>query len=377
MRKYIDLIEATLYRGDSTEIDAYDTSKTYDNALFGRGIYLTDKKEVASDYTVNKGAIDQIVSNPRVEYHSQRDAIVGVITDILNKELDWPEQADRLKNEHSARWWNNEVPGFETRAMRFGEPGYEEARAQQQKDYQADLLARYSAALRKAKAIYKKRAVDYRVTKDTMGRWMVVKAGRPGKVSRFEIPDEYLARTLHGDEPLSDAEVKIIGAFIESVSPTKFQDFRDANGEFVKSDDEGTHNFWKWVEVFKKSGSDYAWRDAPDRFMGGKGENPSLDQIWNGQHGGFNIFYKSGDAFIPFMQKAGYVGIQYHGGVRIGDNVRGGGGIRHTSYVLWDSDFVNKCRVDQEGMVDPAPDYDTAKLRSKSLYLRHQMPDKY
>ena len=96
MRKYIDLIEATLYRGDSTEIDAYDTSKTYDNALFGRGIYLTDKKEVASDYTVNKGAIDQIVSNPRVEYHSQRDAIVGVITDILNKELDWPEQADRL-----------------------------------------------------------------------------------------------------------------------------------------------------------------------------------------------------------------------------------------------------------------------------------------
>jgi hypothetical protein len=194
-------------------------------------------------------------------------------------------------------------------------------------------------------------------------------------VSRFDIPDEYLARTIHGDEPLSDTEVKIIGAFVEKMSPHGYSDFRDTDGITVQSDD-GTHNFWKWVEVFKKSGSDYAWRDGKDRFMGGKGENPSLDQVWNGQHGGYAIFYKGGDQFIDFMKENGFTGIQYHGGVRIGDSVRGGGGIRHTSYVIWDSDYVTKCRVDQEQVADPPLDYDPKKLLSKSLYKRHPYPPK-
>jgi hypothetical protein len=376
MRKYIDLIEATLYRGDASEIEAFDTAKTYDNALFGRGIYLTDNRDVAGDYTVNKGAIEQIVSNPREEYRSQRDAIAGVIMDIMNKDLGWAEIKEKLKDEHAPRWQNNEVPGFpNTRVMRYGEPGYEEARAKHQQDFQDALLVEYGAALRKAKRIYKQRAVDYRVVRDTMNRWTVVKADRPGRVSRFDIPDDYLAKTLHGDNPMTDAEVKIVGKFVEQATPHG-TDFRDANNQQVKGEN-GAHNFWKWVEVFKKSGSEYAWRDGKDRLMGGKGENPSLDQIWNGQHGGFSIFYKSGDSFIEFMQQSGYTGIQYHGGVRIGDNVRGGGGIRHTSYVLWDSDYVTKCRVDQEAVVDAPLDYDPKKLLARSLYMKHREPDKY
>ena len=376
MRNFINIVEAILYRGDSTEIDAYQLDKTYDNALFGRGIYLTDNRDVAGDYTINKGASDQMVSNPREEYKSQRDAIAGVLMDILNKEVKWPEEQERLKKVHSDRWWNDEIPEHPgTRAMRFGEPGYHEARERQQQDYKADLIAAYQKALRKAKKLYKERAANYRIVKDTMGRWMVVAANRPGRVSRFDIPDDYLARTLHGDLPLTDEEIKIVGSFIETVTP-QGTDFRDANNELVSTQD-GSHNFWKWVEVFKAHGSGYAWRDDEDWFMGGKGENPSLDQIWNGQHGGFSVFYKSGDAFIPYMQSHGYTGIEYQGGVRIGDNVRGGGGIHHTSYVLWDADYVNKCRIDQETVNDPQIDYDTSKLRAKSLYSRHQLPDKY
>ncbi len=376
MRHFINIVEAILYRGDANEIEAYELNKTFDNALFGRGIYLTDNREVAGDYTINKGARDQVVSDPGVEYKSQRDAIAGLLMDILNNELKWPEEHERLKKIHSDRWWNDEIPDHPgTRAMRFGDPGYQEARERQQEDFREDLIAAYKTALQQAKKLYKARAADYRITKDTMGRWTIVKADRPGRISRFEIPDEYLARTLHGDRPLTDEEIKIVGAFIEETTP-QGTDFRDSNNEHVSTED-GSHNFWKWVEVFKSRGSGYAWRGGDDWFMGGKGENPSLDQIWNGQHGGFNIFYKSGDAFIPYMQRHGYTGIEYHGGIRIGDNVRGGGGVRHTSYVLWDADFVNKCRIDQEPVNDPQLDYNPSKLRSKALYSKHRYPDKY
>lgn len=366
MRKYINLIEATLFRGDAREIETYDIDKTA-NGLFGYGIYLTDNKDVAGDYTVS--STKDMITNPREKYKSQRDAIAGVIMDILNKELDWPSQQKDIIDARSREWWDND----ETRSLRFNDPAFEEAQERVREKYNTILMDAYKAALRKAKALYKQRAVDYRIVKDTMNRWMIVKADRTGIVSRFDIPDEYLARTMHGDEPMSDAEIKIVGTFIEKVHPHG-SDFRDRENGFVRTDD-GSHNFWKWVEIFKKHGSEYAWRDGRDRLMGGKGENPSLDQVWNGQHGGFNVFNQAGKEFIPFMQAHGYTGIRYHGGLRIGDHVRGGGGIRHTSYVLWDSDFVNKCRVDHERVQDTKLNYDPSKLSSKSLYTKHKFPE--
>ena len=42
----------TLYRGDSSIIQQFSVDASDDMALFGIGIYLTDNKTIAADYTL-------------------------------------------------------------------------------------------------------------------------------------------------------------------------------------------------------------------------------------------------------------------------------------------------------------------------------------
>lgn len=361
MRNYINIIEAVLYRGDASEIEAYMLDKTDAGALFGRGIYLTDNRDVAGDYTV-KGGSDSVISDRSQEYTSSRDAIAGYINDVVNKEFNWLEVSKDIKDKHSNNWWDA------MRGLNRNTPEYDEMQERLQAAYKADLVAQYGKIVKEAKKLYRARSKDFRMVKNTLGSYTIVKQNRPGKISRFDIPDEYLSKTLHGDRPLSDDEIAAIGKFIESRS--SHMDLRDVNYERVASKDD-QHNFWEWVRIFKKTGSHYAWRDGNSR-IGGKGVNPSLDEIWNGTFGGFDIFYKSGGNFIPYMQSKGYTGIEYDGGVRIGGKNRGGGGVRHQSYVLWDADYVNGCRVEQESVVDPEIDYDASKLRTMSLFSKQR-----
>jgi hypothetical protein len=118
------------------------------------------------------------------------------------------------------------------------------------------------------------------------------------------------------------------------VVPNGRTDLRDKNNEFVASFDE-------WVEVFRREGTRYAWNDI---MVGGNGENPSLDQFWNGTHGGYGLLsrHEKMDEFIAHLRANGYNGIEYDGGTRLGANIRGGGGIRHQSFVLWDEDIKNQ-----------------------------------
>jgi hypothetical protein len=82
-----------------------------------------------------------------------------------------------------------------------------------------------------------------------------------------------------------------------------------------------------------------------DKTFRGDG-NPSLDMFWNGSHAGFTLMHNNIDDFIKIAQSHGFVGIQYHGGIKFGDKLRGGGGVKHTSYCFWDDDYINSCRVD-------------------------------
>jgi hypothetical protein len=65
------------------------------------------------------------------------------------------------------------------------------------------------------------------------------------------------------------------------------------------------------------------------------------------------VFYQSGVA-------AGYVGIEYFGGNRIGQHVRGGGGRAHRAFCFWDILTVMKFRVEHH----PLPKLQGLNVRS-------------
>jgi hypothetical protein len=77
------------------------------------------------------------------------------------------------------------------------------------------------------------------------------------------------------------------------------------------------------------------------------------------------------------LRAHGYNGIEYDGGTRLGSNVRGGGGIRHQSFVFWDDDFINSCRVENQKAAYPKIDQPLGSIRARGLARKWIEPDKY
>lgn len=185
--------------------------------------------------------------------------------------------------------------------------------------------------------------------RNTMGEYRLVRKDREGYVTRFDIPESYLERTLHAERPLPEKAIAIIRKlWFDSLAKNGYKDpanmkidMRDAYGNF--------RTFDEWVHAYQKSGVDFAWADDDDegRIAGGKGALPDLNTIWHGTHFGGSWFYDKTNLanFIAAMQEAGYVGLEYDGGKRVGQNVRGGGGILHRAYVFWDDNAINGFRI--------------------------------
>ena len=135
-------------------------------------------------------------------------------------------------------------------------------------------------------------------------------------------------------------------------------------------------SFDRWVQAYKTSGILYAWAskdEGRDPVVSGHGENPDLDVISNGTHFGHHWFYSNYQQFAEAMQALGYVGLEYDGGKRMGSHVRGGGGIRHRAFVLWNDDDVNNFRVDVEQVSASDPEINTALvngIRATSILYR-------
>lgn len=324
MRFWITLCEnggtRTLYLGDVTKIDTLDSEATRHSIglLFGMGIYLTDQETVALDYTIPN----------KLSYPNKNAAINSYIYSLI-KNAGWEDKLRELKDEWSSKLWND--PDAENKF----------------KDIMSNELKRF---IINAKLIYKNDPPQLYC--NSKNEWSIVPSNHQGALSVFEIPESYLLRTLHGDRPLTNSEIKIVRDFIYTISPSGMMDVRNRNNERISSFDE-------WLDEFKSNGSLYAWQD---RDIGGRGLNPSLDELINGTYGGYNIFRNNIDKFITYMRNHGYVGIEFDGGIKMGDNIRGQGGIRHQSFVFWDDAYINQQRVDNRFV-----DYDISDVPNRSI----------
>jgi hypothetical protein len=344
MRHFLTLVEglneqivdeATLYRGDSSQIDQFDVTKTDHSALFGKGIYLTDSPDVAGDYTVK--ASEHVVFSPDIRAgdqpaHSERDIVAMYLRHIMDTRLDRDDKIQAIKDSIWDRYWNKEFKNGENEA----------------RDVLTDELKKLTKDLMKAaKAIYKNEAPDLRLIQNTMGEFQIVKKDRTGFVTTFEVPDDYLAKCLDAEKPLPDLVLTAIKEMMTDGEPDRIMDMRDAREKFCTFDE--------WCKAYNTIGIAYAWRKGSDRIVKGKG-TPSLDLIWNGTHMGHHLFSNPEfqNAFIAKMQALGYVGLEYEGGNRVGGHVRGLGGVKHHAYVFWDADALAHFRRESAPVSDPA-----------------------
>lgn len=364
IRHMIHLIESrentrTLYRGDASKIDTFSSEKSRNSIglLFGIGIYLTDNPRVALDYTIKGGwRHDGSGTVMTPEEETEEQAVRRYIFHIMVKQFGWIQHREQLKTDaiqrlyrelpspQAARWTQDGAPSPEWTKHDEDRKAFEEA-------FRRDMKKEFAKVFNKAKKVYQADRANLRAFQDTAGKWRIMRNNHEGTLTVFEIPEEYCRRTLHGDRPLAGADLELIKDFVRSIIGDRPSDFRDADGYATDLP------FDQWLEHFRKHGTIYAWQQ---RVVGGKGEYPTLDEVWNGQHGGYSIFSKHIDDFIAMAKARGYTGVEYDGGVRLGGNIRGGGGIRHQSFVFWDDEFINKCRVEQRSADYPEPSENAA-----------------
>jgi hypothetical protein len=327
-----------LYRGDASRIEQFSTEKTRNSIglLFGLGIYLTDNQAVAKDYTIKGGwkHSGDGTAILRDEAETKELAVRAYINMIIVDELKWHDRRQEISAKMAQKWHTicAEHPDERGNPMNQWNPEYKELYALHTDEYQKEIKAELRKYLENARKIYRKRASDLRVYQTTMGTWQILTKEHSGVISEFHIPESYCRKTFHGDRPLNDHELSVVRDFILAHGGHGYRDL-----------DEKGISFDEWLVVFRKTGTRYAWRE---QIIGGKGINPTLDEVWNGTHGGTSTFYNHPDDFIASARAAGYVGIEYNGGVRVAGNVRGGGGLNHRAFVFWDDDYINSCRVE-------------------------------
>jgi hypothetical protein len=339
--------ETTLYRGDSTKIDQFDQSKSAQMfLLYTHGIYLTDSPDVAADYTL-KDSEHTVYRDDQAR--DAKTLLQGYIKKIANETLGLDGAIQKLRSKWQEKAW--QAQRVTPRGELFDSKPFEQ-------QMRMEVIALTKKFFLKAKKLVMAQRSDLRVMKLTTGEWAIVKTDREGYVTQFEVPEAYLAKTLHVDQPLSVSVLDLIKRLWAATSggdPERVYDMRNAAGEL--------QTFDKWVKAFQHDGITFAWDEEGVRNTGGKGELPDLETIWHGTHMGGSWFHDRANvkAFVAGLQDLGYVGLEYSGGVRLGAHTRGGGGIQHRAFVFWDDDAINRFRVSATKVIDP--EIDVKQLR--------------
>jgi hypothetical protein len=330
------LWEMMLYRGDSTKIAQFDVAKTSDRGLFGPGIYLTSDPEVAADYTVKQGDPHILYSDP--EAKTQRELMAGYIRVIIDQVIDWPTKQNELKQD----WAMTALPGHKRGADVNGmkDSGWRSLGRFLAEHHKALAIAHYSAAQAKLKALLP----NLKIARNTQGELSIIARDHQATIAGFDIPDSYLNRVLHTERPLPDKVLAFIRTlWFAELGPT---------GHDLRDGDENGVDFDAYVKNYKTRGTRYAWTD---RMIGGKGENPTFDELRNGTNGGYHVFVdglfdKAGrhKRFVKGLQALGYVGLAYEGGLRAGGYTRGGGGRLHQAFVFWNTSELAAFRVSDQ-----------------------------
>lgn len=225
-----------LYRGDSSLVSDFDISMTDFQALLGPGIYLTDSRPVATEYTINGN--DHVVfptGSRDGQYDTAKELIVGYIRHYIKNNLDWSERYDKYKQEWQEKYWKTPVENRDVFTKK-----------------------EFQKVVQRAKRDYAKLRPNLRIVRHQHS-YKFVKNDRDGYVTEFRIPREYLAKTLHTEQPLPDDVLNIIRDMFHEQYGNRKIDMRDLNEQFLTFDE--------YVENYRKHGTRYAWTD--DVVVGG------------------------------------------------------------------------------------------------------------
>jgi hypothetical protein len=348
------LDEKQLYRGDSSLIDEFDIAKTDDLALFGQGIYLTDDPEIAGDYTLKGGAEGNTIFAPGKDEDSRdardpKDLVALYLRHIIMEELGYVKAVEVMRDDVRAQMYSSKIT--------------HEAAHKLYDDKKKSIL---QDMMRQAKKLYKERMKTMTMVKTTMGDYRFVQKDREGYIATFEVPDDYLAKCLPAEEALPDHVIAAIGKlWLKGKKKSDGLDLRAWIGDDMKMG----LTFDEYIDHHRNGEVPYAWQN---QIMGGKGENPTFDTLRNGTHHGISWFDRKENAaaFVAAMNKLGYVGISYQGGMRVGGYNRGGGGKLHMAYAFWDSDAINQFKTGATKVTDPTlePGLEKGVRLSRKLY---------
>lgn len=276
-----------LYRGDSSKINSFDRSKTSSLGLFGQGIYLTDNKRVANDYT-SKSNDNDVIFRTEAKNITKKD----VLDRYLEKTA---SMIDLTGKNHS----------FYGHPIEFSN-GFAWARRSH-----PDVSNEYEKRLDFAKQAWDKIKKNYEIRIRLDGTAVIQKKPQlsDSHTTAFDIPKSYINKTFHADEPIKD---DVLNVLLHILTNNNDGSTADAIKQYVKNED------------FKF------------------GENPSYRTIYTGIGGASPLYEKNiQDAFIKGLEALGYVGIKYTGGITMG------GGYKHSAYVFWNSSDINKFIADK------------------------------
>lgn len=163
-----------LYRGDAQQV-APSLDYASPGALFGAGIYLTDNKRVAGDYTV-KGSNDVVFRYGGLAGRVSKQAVVDAYI---------RQQAQYFDKDGKPQEYPQSLSGFGP-----GFPPGTHAYRQHAQD---------QVRLQAAKQAYAKQAASLVVRVNADGTAVLVKKGA-GQVSAFDVPKSWIQRTLDAEQ---------------------------------------------------------------------------------------------------------------------------------------------------------------------------------
>jgi hypothetical protein len=315
--------EITAYRGDSSLIDRFEVAKMRVDGLFGHGIYLTNNATVAEDYAfASESSCQHVFQNCTDE----RDAIRAYMKSLILNECGYQDKMSQLRNSISQRVYDH---------TEQGDLDFDVHHDNLRKEYEKGLSTLAADTMADAKRLLAERRETVRFHTDTLGNYRMLADEAKGFVTSFSLPTAFTSLMLDADVPLSDEALKAVGDTFKALG---YHSFRHEQ-TFLDTWEE-------WVDLVRQKPMGYAWRDNHE--FGGTGLNPSLDDIRNGTYFGISAFHDldAQKILAEKLEDVGYRGITFQGGTPgSGELPRGGGGVLHRVFVVWNDDYLHTRRL--------------------------------
>jgi hypothetical protein len=272
----------TLYRGDSDTIQRYDVTRTDPLALFGQGIYLTDNKRVAGDYK-SKGNQDRSVIWRFSRRNATKQQAIDYFVRRLGKTLD-----------------------YEGKPLGFGQEldyGMQTRDASGVSHPHPNDVKRIAAAWEQ----WRQMAPTIDIRKNLDGGIVFQKKESRAVISTFRIPVRLIQKMIDAEAPVDDNLLQTVYYYLDRHGDRATS--RDI-AAFVRNQEfeEGSRPSFRMI--FTNIGPDSPLRDGEVQ-----------------------------EALRMELLQAGHPGIVYQGVLTMG------GGYKHKAYVFWDSNTINKYRI--------------------------------